>query len=87
LTVVLAHPHVLEEKSTVVVQHATPAIEEARVCIKSYGDHRYIDARDICYLQADNNSTDIHLNGGEMITAFKTLKHFEASCRILCKDP
>jgi hypothetical protein len=28
-------------------------------------------------LQADNNSTDIHLNGGEMITAFKTLKHFE----------
>jgi hypothetical protein len=29
--VVLAHPHVLEEKS-VVVQHATPAIEEARVC-------------------------------------------------------
>jgi DNA-binding LytR/AlgR family response regulator len=76
--VVLAHPHVLEEKSTVVVQHATPAIEEALVlCIKSYGDHRYIDARDICYLQADNNSTDIHLNGGEMITAFKTLKHFE----------
>ena len=76
--VVLAHPHVLEEKSTVVVQHTTPAIEEALVlCIKSYGDHRYIDARDICYLQADNNSTDIHLNGGEMITAFKTLKHFE----------
>jgi hypothetical protein len=35
--VVLAHPHVLEEKS-VVVQHATPAIEEALVCIKSYGD-------------------------------------------------
>jgi DNA-binding LytR/AlgR family response regulator len=32
---------------------------------------------EICYLQADNNSTDIHLNGGEMITAFKTLKHFE----------
>jgi YesN/AraC family two-component response regulator len=32
--VVLAHPHVLEEKSTVVVQHATPAIEEARVVYK-----------------------------------------------------
>jgi hypothetical protein len=31
--VVLAHPHVLEEKSTVVVQHATPAIEEALVCV------------------------------------------------------
>ena len=47
------------------------------LCIKSYGDYRYIDARDICYFQADNNSTDIHLNNGEMITAFKTLKHFE----------
>lgn len=47
------------------------------ICVKSYGDYRYIDATDICYLQADNNSTDIHLNTGEMITAFKTLKHFE----------
>lgn len=48
------------------------------ICVKSYGDYRYIDAAEICYLQADNNSTDIHLNSGEMITAFKTLKHFES---------
>ena len=48
------------------------------LCIKSYGDYRYIDAKDIAYLQADNNSTDIHLSNGEMITAFKTLKHFES---------
>ncbi|MDD5149693.1 MAG: LytTR family transcriptional regulator DNA-binding domain-containing protein [Flavobacterium sp.] len=47
------------------------------LCIKSYGDYRYIDAKDICYFQADNNSTDIHLSNGEMVTAFKTLKHFE----------
>lgn len=47
------------------------------LCIKSYGDYRYIDSRDITYFQADNNSTDIHLNNGEMITAFKTLKYFE----------
>lgn len=47
------------------------------ICIKSYGDYRYIDAKDICYFQADNNSTDIYLNNGEMVTAFKTLKHFE----------
>jgi len=47
------------------------------ICVKSYGDYRFIEARDICYLQADNNSTDIHLFNGEMITAFKTLKHFE----------
>lgn len=49
------------------------------LCIKSYGDYRYIDAKDICYLRADNNSTDIHLNNGDMITAFKTLKHFEGA--------
>ncbi len=47
------------------------------ICVKSYGDYRFIEAGDICYLQADNNSTDIHLYNGEMITAFKTLKHFE----------
>jgi DNA-binding LytR/AlgR family response regulator len=47
------------------------------LCVKSYGDHRYIDSHEICYFRADNNSTDIHLKNGEMITAFKTLKHFE----------
>lgn len=47
------------------------------ICVKSYGDYRYISASDISYFQADNNSTDIYLNSGEMITAFKTLKHFE----------
>jgi DNA-binding LytR/AlgR family response regulator len=47
------------------------------LCIKSYGDYRYINAADICYFQADNNSTDIYLSSGDMITAFKTLKHFE----------
>jgi len=60
------------------VQQPNPNIEQPLVlCIKSYGDYRYIDASDICYFQADNNSTDIHLNNGEMVTAFKTLKHFE----------
>jgi DNA-binding LytR/AlgR family response regulator len=60
------------------VQQSNPNIEQPLIlCIKSYGDYRYIDANDICYFQADNNSTDIHLNNGEMVTAFKTLKHFE----------
>ena len=47
------------------------------LCVKSYGDYRYIDTRDIAYFQADNNSTDIHLTNGEIVTAFKTLKLFE----------
>lgn len=60
----------IQEKETIVEQTLV-------ICIKSYGDYRYIEAKDICYFQADNNSTDIYLNNGEMITAFKTLKHFE----------
>jgi hypothetical protein len=60
---------------TVVVQPQVPNQDQSLIlCIKSYGDYRYI-AKDICYLHADNNS-DIHLNTGEMITTFKT-KHFE----------
>jgi len=51
--------------------------ENLTICIKSYGDYKFIYALDILYLQADSNSTDIYLNNGEMITAFKTLKHFE----------
>lgn len=67
-----------DEPTIVSVKAVKPNHEEPLIlCIKSYGDYRYIDAKDICYFQADNNSTDIHLNNGEMITAFKTLKHFE----------
>lgn len=68
-----------EEKTSVSILESTNS--EAKpliICVKSYGDYRFIEAKDICYLQADNNSTDIHLFNGEMITAFKTLKHFES---------
>ena len=64
----------------IVVQHEKSVENQPLImCVKSYGDYRYIDTRDICYLKADNNSTDIHLNNGELITAFKTLKHFESA--------
>jgi DNA-binding LytR/AlgR family response regulator len=69
-----------EERHSVSVHTRRETIDQPLIlCVKSYGDYRYIDARDICYLQADNNSTDIHLNNGEMVTAFKTLKHFEGA--------
>ncbi len=61
------------EKPTIVQQKNQSLV----ICVKSYGDYRYIDSEDVLYFEADNNSTDIHLNNGEMITAFKTLKHFE----------
>lgn len=70
-----------EEPSQIIIDAVTipQNIEKPlTICIKSYGDYRYLNAEDICYFQADNNSTDIYLNTGEMITAFKTLKHFES---------
>ncbi|WP_269226982.1 LytR/AlgR family response regulator transcription factor [Flavobacterium eburneipallidum] len=70
----VGEPQVIVSEQASVSKKEQPLV----LCIKSYGDYRYIDARDICYFQADNNSTDIHLNNGEMITAFKTLKHFES---------
>ncbi len=67
-------PMNLEKEKPTVIQQADQSLV---ICVKSYGDYRYIDSADILYFEADNNSTDIHLNNGEMITAFKTLKHFE----------
>ncbi|MDQ6471283.1 LytTR family transcriptional regulator DNA-binding domain-containing protein [Flavobacterium sp. LHD-80] len=81
-------PLVEEEKQIVAEEEAPIVIQEVQLtqnpekplilCIKSYGDYRYMNAADICYFQADNNSTDIYLSSGEMVTAFKTLKHFES---------
>ena len=51
--------------------------ERNLICIKSYGDYRFLELDDLAFLQADNNSTDITLKTGEQITAFKTLKYFE----------
>ncbi|OXA81155.1 two component transcriptional regulator, LytTR family [Flavobacterium aquidurense] len=69
-----------EVVSVAIPQAEVPQVVEKPliICIKSYGDYRYLNAADIAYFQADNNSTDIYLNTGEMITAFKTLKHFES---------
>jgi len=49
------------------------------ICIKSYGDYKFIEIDDIQYLKADNNNTDFFLNNGNKISAFKTLKHFETA--------
>lgn len=48
-----------------------------KISIKSNGDYHFIKTRDIVYLKADNNTTDFYLQSGKVITAFKTLKHFE----------
>ncbi len=48
-----------------------------KISIKSNGDYHFISTREIVYLKADNNTTDFYLQSGKVITAFKTLKHFE----------
>lgn len=50
---------------------------KSKVCIKSYKDYQYIPTDEILFLKADNNTTDFHLNDGNTITAYKTLKTFE----------
>lgn len=47
------------------------------ICIKSYSDYHFLKFEDIVYLKADNNSTDFKLKNDKIITAYKTLKHFE----------
>lgn len=49
-----------------------------RLCTRSNGDYNFIDFDDILYLKADNNTTDIHLISGKLISGFKTLKHYES---------
>ena len=49
------------------------------LCFKSYGDYKFINANEILYLKADNNTTDIVMNDGKVNEAFKTLKCFHES--------
>lgn len=49
----------------------------AKISIKSNGDYHFVNPNDIIYLKADNNTTDFYLKNGKIISAFKTLKHFE----------
>ena len=48
-----------------------------KICIKSQGDYHFIKAEEIVYLKADNNTTDFYMDNGKIISAYKTLKHYE----------
>ncbi len=49
------------------------------LCLKSYGDYKFINTKEVLYLKADNNTTDIIRTNGTKISAFKTLKYFQES--------
>lgn len=48
------------------------------LCLKSYKDYRFINTDEILYLEADDNTTDIHMNDGRVVGGYHTLKYFEA---------
>lgn len=48
------------------------------ICVKSYGDFRFVESDEVVYLKADNNSTDMYTNNGNVVIAFKSMKHFES---------
>ena len=66
-------------KSLLKFQKTNPAVANATICIKSYGDYQFISLSDIVYLKADNNTTDFYLQNGRKLTAYKTLKHYETN--------
>ena len=52
--------------------------ESNTLVLKSYKDYHYLDTDEILYLKADNNATDFFMKDGSRISAYKTLKSFEA---------
>ncbi len=56
-----------------------PVVAYTSVCIKSFSDYQFVELKDIIYLKADNNTTDIKLINGKKVNAYKTLKYFENS--------
>jgi DNA-binding LytR/AlgR family response regulator len=67
----------LKEVKNQLTSQPKEGVHRNLICIKSYGDYRFLELDEIAFLKADNNSTDITMNNGDSIPAFKTLKYFE----------
>tara|TARA_R110000868_G_scaffold111773_1_gene301506 strand:- start:5340 stop:6053 length:714 start_codon:yes stop_codon:yes gene_type:complete len=64
-------------KSLFRFEKRNPPASITTICIKSYSDYQFVELKDIAYLKADNNTTDIRLYNSKTVNAYKTLKHFE----------
>jgi DNA-binding LytR/AlgR family response regulator len=49
------------------------------LCLKSYGDYKFVNTSEVLFLKADNNTTDFVRVNGTTVSAFKTLKFFQES--------
>lgn len=56
-----------------------PKVPSNTLSLKNHRDTRFVDMDDILFLKADNNYTDLFMNDGSTVTAFKTLKYFEST--------
>lgn len=65
-------------KSVIKFKKKHPIKAHKTICLKSYKDYQYLNVDEILFLRADNNTTDFHMNDGNVINAFKTLKTFES---------
>lgn len=64
-------------KSILHFQKKNPVRTKNTICLKSNKDYQYINADDILYLKADNNTTEFYLKDGNIVNTFKTLKTYE----------
>ncbi len=64
-------------RSVLKYQKTFPSSSYETICLKSNKDYHYLNADDILFLKADNNTTDFHMKDGSTIGAYKTLKTFE----------
>lgn len=56
-----------------------PADINDTLCLKSYGDYKFVNTNEVIFLKADNNTTDFVRVNGTTVSAFKTLKFFQDS--------
>jgi len=58
---------------------SAPADINDTLCLKSYGDYKFVNTNEVLFLKADNNTTDFVRVNGTTVSAFKTLKFFQES--------
>ena len=73
-----SHKHMLRRALMRFKKRVTKQVQDT-LCLKSYGDYKFINTDEVLYLKADNNTTDIIKANGSKVSAFKTLKYFQQS--------
>lgn len=65
------------KKAICKLQKEIRSLPQDQLCIKTYSDYHFLNFKDILFLQADSNATDIYTTFGKKLSIIKSLKHFE----------